>query len=242
MRYRITLDYIGTDFCGWQEQPALRSVQGEIENAIEKLTGERTAVTGSGRTDAGVHALSQTAHFDLSREWQCERLVGGINHFLPGDIRILKASEASSDFHARFDCKEKTYVYVMYRVPERAAFKDRAWAVNSDIDVKAMDGAAKRLVGEKDFTSFMAGGSDVKSAVRTVTDASVRESGDFIIFEVSANGFLYNMVRIMTAVLVSVGIGKLAQSDVGGIIAARDRSAVKGIAPACGLYLKSQRY
>ena len=242
MRYRITLDYIGTDFCGWQVQPGLSSVQGELEIALKKLTGEKSAVTGSGRTDAGVHALSQTAHFDLSREWQCEKIASGLNHFLPPSIRVLSVSAAAPDFHARFDCKQKSYVYLMYRAPERAIYKDRAWAVPRDIDVDAMNDAARRFVGEKDFASFMAGGSDVKSTVRTVTAAEVVERDGLITFETSANGFLYNMVRIMTAVLVSVGVGKLKPSDVDGIIEKCDRSCVKGIAPAYGLYLKSQKY
>ena len=242
MRYKVELDYIGTDFCGWQVQPEKRTVQGEIENAIFRLTGETTSVTGSGRTDAGVHALKQTAHFDLKKEWDAARLMGGLNHFLAKDVRVQSVKAAEGDFHARFDCVEKSYIYRMYRAPERAVLADRAWAVDENIDVSRMDEAAKLFVGEKDFSAFMAGGSDVKTTVRRVTFANVEEKGGFISFEVAANGFLYNMVRIMVAVLEAVGRKKLEPSGVKNIIESRDRSLVKGIAPACGLYLKSQTY
>ena len=242
MRYRVELDYIGTDFCGWQIQPERRTVQGELETALFRLTGETVSVTGSGRTDAGVHALKQTAHFDLSKEWETARLSGGLNHFLPSAVRVQSVSLASADFHARFDCVEKSYVYLMYRAPERAVFADRAYVVDENIDVSRMDEAAKLFVGEKDFSAFMAGGSDVKTTVRKVTRASVGERGGFIVFEVAANGFLYNMVRIMTAVLEAVGRGRLAPCDVEPIMESGDRSRIKGIAPSCGLYLKSQTY
>lgn len=241
-RFAINVDYIGTAYCGWQVQPGLRTVQGEIENALFKLTGEKPSVVGSGRTDAGVHALCQTAHFDLSKEWEPKRLVGGLNHFLARDIRILGARQASRDFHARFDCVEKSYIYVMYRAPERAVLTDRAWAVDPDIDVEKMKRAALRFIGEKDFKSFMAGGSDTVSSVRKVLKADVCERDGFIIFQTSANGFLYNMVRIMTSVIEAAGRGRLSESDVDFLIAAKDRTLVRGTAPACGLYLESQKY
>ena len=242
MRYRLELDYIGTAYSGWQIQPERRTVQGEIETALSRLTGETVSVTGSGRTDAGVHALKQTAHFDLDREWECVRLTGGLNHFLPSDVRVLGVERASDDFHARYDCTEKSYVYCMYRAPERAFFADRAWAVDENVDVFLMNETAKLFGGEKDFSAFMAAGSDVKTTVRTVTRASVEERGGLILFDVAANGFLYNMVRIMTAVLEAVGRKRLGREEVELIIKSRDRSRVKGIAPACGLYLKSQTY
>ena len=242
MRYRIELDYIGTAYCGWQIQPNVRTVQGELASAINRLTGEAVTVTGSGRTDAGVHALKQTAHFDLEKSFDPYKLVGGLNHFLPGDIRVFGAFEAPPDFHARFGCTGKTYVYAMYRKPERAILSDRAWAVAEDIDVAKMRAAAKSFVGEKDFASFMAGGSDTRTTVRNVTQAEVKEKNGIIRFTVSANGFLYNMVRIMTKVLESVGVGALAADSVAEIIERKDRAAVKGIAPAHGLYLVDQVY
>lgn len=241
-RYRLTIDYCGSRYCGWQVQPNGESVQGELEKAIKLLTGESVRVTGSGRTDAGVHALSQTVHFDLEKERRPERLFGGLNHFLPDDIRVNAVVEAPPNFHARYDCKEKSYIYLFYRAPERALLKNRAHAVSAQISAEKMRAAAQRFIGEKDFSAFMAGGSDVKTTVRTVTEASVEEKDGLIIFKVSANGFLYNMVRIMAAVLEAAGNGKLSPSDVDRLIAARDRTLIKGTAPAGGLYLLSQRY
>lgn len=241
-RYSLIMDYIGTDFCGWQTQPSLRTVQGVLTEAIKSLTGETVNTVGSGRTDAGVHAIMQTAHFDLEKEWEIEKLASGLNYYLPSDVRILKACRCDDDFHARFDCKEKSYLYLMYRLPERAVWKNRAYAVDREIDVSAMQRAAERFVGEKDFAAFMGSNSDVKSTVRTVTAASVIERDGRIEFVVSANGFLYNMVRIMTAVLLFVGIGKLEAETVDALIAGKDRTAIKGMAPPYGLYLLNQSY
>ena len=241
-RYRISADYVGTAYGGWQVQPNRKTVQGEIEKAVFELTGEKTSVVGSGRTDASVHALCQTAHFDLSKEWEPKRLVGGLNHFLASDIRVLNAQKTRNDFHARFDCVEKSYIYLMYRAPERAVLTDRAWAVDPNIDVGRMKSAAKRFVGEKDFKSFMAGGSDTASSIRRVSGADVYEKDGFIVFETTANGFLYNMVRIMTSAVEAAGRGKLTETEIDDLIAAKDRTQVKGTAPAFGLYLKSQKY
>lgn len=242
MRYKMTLDYMGTAYCGWQIQPDKDTVQGRVEKALYALTAQKSTVTGSGRTDAGVHALCQSAHFDLPQPWETAKLKSGMNHYLPSDIRVLCVERVWDNFHARFDCVDKTYRYLMYRGDKRAVFQNRAWAVHADSDVEKMRAAAKEFVGEKDFRAFMGGGAQVKTTVRTVTQASVQEREGFIIFEVTANGFLYNMVRIMTAVLESAGRGVTDAATVKKLLQEGDRTKVKGLAPAYGLYLVRQRY
>lgn len=217
-------------------------MQGELRRALKELTGEDADVVGSGRTDAGVHALCQTAHFNLSKEWEAKRLLGGINHFLGEDIRALSVERTDDDFHARFDCERKTYMYLMYKEPQRAAFEGRAWVVPKNTDAELMDLGAKRFLGEHDFSGFMSSGSDTKTTVRTVFLSAAEEKDGFIVFTVTANGFLYNMVRIMTAALVAVGQRKLEVGDIDKILKSGDRTLVKGIAPPHGLYLKSQQY
>lgn len=236
------MDYIGDAYAGWQKQPDKVTVQGTLEHALYLLTGETCNVAGSGRTDAGVHALQQTAHFDLQSEWRSERLKGGLNHFLPRDVRVQDVCAAAADFHARYDCKRKTYEYVMYRGDKRAVYANRAWAVRQDTDVAAMRRACAAMVGEKDFAAFMAGGSDVKTTVRTVYRADVAENDGVIVFTVTANGFLYNMVRIMVTVLEAAGRGVFQPQDVERLLKDGDRNKIKGLAPPYGLYLKSQEY
>ncbi len=243
MRVKITVEYDGSDFCGWQVQPAKKSIQGEITQAIKAMIGEDVVVVGSGRTDAGVHAFGQVAHFDISRDFPACKFVSGLNYYLPKTIRIIDAEEVSADFHARFSAKRKTYIYRMYLAErEGAVYRNFALNIQPDTDIQAMDAAARLFVGKKDFRSFMASGSDVVNTEREVFTASVEVKGDFVEFTVTADGFLYNMVRIMTALLVKVGAKELSLSDVRNIIEAKDRNTAKFLAPAKGLYLSKVIY
>lgn len=243
MRIRLELDYIGTAYAGWQTQPGQRTVQGEIERALQNLTGEAVRVTASGRTDAGVHALCQTAHFDTGRDWDAGAFVGGLNRYLPRDIRVLAAEKAGEEFHARFSAKGKTYVYLMYLSDaERAAFYGRAARLPVSADIAKMRDAARYFPGTHDFAAFCASGADTTTTVRTVTEAAVERDGDLVTFTVSADGFLYNMVRIMTGLLIRIGTGKEPPDTAAAVLASRDRTEARDTAPACGLYLKKVYY
>ena len=242
-RIRLTLDYIGTAYSGWQRQPDRDTVQQRVEDALFSLTGERTSVVASGRTDAGVHALGQVAHFDTDSDIPVKNFMTGLNHFLPPDIRILKAENVKNDFHARFSAHEKTYCYCIYECPfDRAAYLNRAARVSEKLDVKAMRMASTAFLGEHDFTSFMSTGADTVGAVRTVKDVRVVRSGGLVRIFVTANGFLYNMVRLIAGVLVRAGQGKIDKAGVEKLIALKDKHAVREVMPAEGLYLVSVKY
>lgn len=243
VRIRLTIDYIGTAYAGWQVQPRKITVQGELEAALEKLTGTAVRVTGSGRTDAGVHALGQVAHFDLETDWPVSAFMGGLNRYLPHDIRVLEAELAPAGFHARFSAKRKTYVYRMYRSDvERAVYCGRALRVDPAIDAEAMRVAAQRFLGTQDFSSLCASHADTKSCVRTVYEADVFAEENEIYFRVCADGFLYNMVRIMTGLLLRAGRGEMTPDDVRDVLQACDRTLARDTAPACGLYLLCVNY
>lgn len=242
MRIRIDLDYIGTAYAGWQVQPGQTTVQGEVERALAEMTGVPTAVCASGRTDAGVHALCQTAHFDTDKPWEPSAFVGGLNVRLPRDIRILRAQAVADDFHARYSAIDKTYEYRLYRSDvDRAVYYGRAARLSPDADIAAMRAAAKHFVGTHDFASFCAANADTKTTVRTVTRADVTERDGLVVYTVTADGFLYNMVRIMAGLLVRLSAGG-DPAEVARVLAACDRTAAPDTAPACGLYLKSVRY
>ena len=240
MRYRITLSYDGTEFCGWQSQPNGNSVQDALEAAAEKLFGARVRAVGSGRTDAGVHALAQVAHFDCDKVLPFERVVGGLNAYLPRTVRVLDACEAEADFDARKTAKQKTYMYLMYRGKPLPVLDGRALCVGNEFDGGKVNAALKAVVGTHDFASFKAAGSNAKTSTRTVYDAHIEDDGKFIKFFITANGFLYNMVRIIAAQVIRIAHGEPV--DLPALIAARDRTLCKDTAPACALYLYSVEY
>ena len=239
MRYRITVRYDGTGFCGWQSQPSGRSVQDAIETAIFKLSGERAHVVGSGRTDAGVHAIAQVAHFDLDREYDCKTIIGALNAYLPRSVRVTHCRRAEDGFDARKSAKRKTYMYLMYRGERSPLLDGRAVAVG-EADCDRMRAAAADIVGTHDFTTFMAHGSGAKNAVRTVYSVRFEDDGVFIRMYITANGFLYNMVRIIAALMIKAGHGE--QVDIKALLAARDRTVAKDTAPPYGLYLHDVEY
>ena len=242
-RIKITFDYIGTAYDGWQRQPGRDTVQQRVEDAIFSLSGERVSVIASGRTDAGVHALGQVAHFDVNTAIPVKNYMTGVNHFLPPDIRILKAEEVTADFHARFSVHEKTYTYCLYESRfERACYLNRAARADNRLDIAKMKQAAKVFEGTHDFTSFCSSGADTTTFTRTIKSVYVRRSGGLVKISVTADGFLYNMVRRLAAVLVRAGYGQVDCDGVKKLLAAADNRVAKDVLPACGLYLQSVRY
>lgn len=242
-RIKITFDYIGTAYDGWQRQPGRDTVQQRVEDAIFSLSGERVSVTASGRTDAGVHALGQVAHFDVNTAIPVKNYMTGVNHFLPPDIRILKAEEVTADFHARFSVHEKTYTYCLYESRfERACYLNRAARADNRLDIAKMKQAAKVFEGTHDFTSFCSSGADTTTFTRTIKSVYVRRSGGLVKISVTADGFLYNMVRRLAAVLVRAGYGQVDCDGVKKLLAAADNRVAKDVLPACGLYLESVVY
>lgn len=242
-RIKITLDYIGTAYDGWQRQPDRDTVQKCVEEAIFSLSGERVSVVASGRTDAGVHALGQVAHFDVNAAIPAKNYMTGVNHFLPPDIRILSAEEAPEDFHARFSAHEKTYTYCIYESRfDRACYFNRAARVEQKLDLKNMKTAAEAFCGTHDFTSFCSAGADTTTFTRTIKDIRVTRSGGLVKISVTADGFLYNMVRRIAAVLVKAGKGQIDKAGAEKLINAADNKVAKDVMPACGLYLKSVKY
>lgn len=239
MRYAIVLSYDGTPFCGWQSQPNGSSIQDAVEAAVKSLTGETVRMTGSGRTDAGVHALGQVAHFDLIKDMPDASIVGGLNAYLPRTVRVLRARHVGDNFDARKSAKRKTYMYLFYTGAAHPVLANRA-LFTGELDVDAMNAAAANVVGTHDFKSFMAAGSGAKTSVRTVYDAHVERDGRFVKFFITADGFLYNMVRIIASLIVGAGCGE--SEDILALIAARDRTLAKRTAPAHGLYLYGVEY
>ncbi len=238
-KYRITVTYDGSGFCGWQSQPSGNSIQDALEAAVFALTGETTNVVGSGRTDAGVHALGQTAHFCIEKDLEPKTVIGGLNAHLPRAVRVISAEKADENFDARKSAKRKTYMYAMYRGTPTPLLDGRALYVPK-LDAVAMRREAEKIVGTHDFAAFMASGSGAKTTVRTVYETRVEERGNFVLFYVTANGFLYNMVRIIAAQLVKAGSGEYV--DLSAILASRDRNRAKETAPAYGLYLLNVEY
>lgn len=242
-RYKITVSYLGTNFCGWQIQKNGRSVQAELEQAFGKLFGQKTAVTGSGRTDAGVHATGQVAHFDAETSIPAEKIPFAVNTVLPEDVRVLFCEVAPEDFHARFQAKEKTYVYSLYISPHINPLKNAtAEHIPVKLNLEDMKKAASQIVGTHDFKCFEATGSTVKNTVRTVKKVEITEEDGEIKISVTGNGFLYNMVRIIAGTLVDVGKGKIACGTISDVISSGDRTRAGKTLPAKGLCLLSVEY
>ena len=243
-RYRVTLEYDGTPFVGWQVQAAGASVQGRLAEAIAKFCGETADVRGAGRTDAGVHALGQVAHFDLARDWPTDTVRAAVNfHLKPDPIAVLDCAVASSDFDARFSAVGRHYRYrILARPAPPVIDRDRVWWVPQPLDAAAMQEAAQALVGRHDFTTFRAAGCQAKSPVKTLDRLAVRTDGDEIVIEASARSFLHNQVRSMVGSLKMVGEGKWPVPGLAAALAAKDRAACGPVAPARGLYLVQVDY
>ncbi|MBI5844613.1 MAG: tRNA pseudouridine(38-40) synthase TruA [Deltaproteobacteria bacterium] len=247
-RFKIILEYDGTGYHGWQLQAGDVTVQEKVEDALEILTGKAVRVHGSGRTDAGVHALAQVAHFSVETRLGPEDLQKALNGLLPQDIMVKGCFEADPAFHARKSAKKKTYAYYILNRPFRSALlRNHSWHIKRPLDLDAMNRAASRLAGTLDFKSFESTGSPRASTVRTVFSSSFENAegvpGFFaptdglLAFTISADGFLRCMVRNIVGTLVEAGRGKLAPDDVTGILAARDRQKAGPAAPPQGLFL-----
>lgn len=242
-RILLVIEYDGTNYCGWQKQPNVKTVQGEIEDAIFRAIGEKVEIFGSGRTDAGVHGLHQTAHFDLQAPVPISKIADILNNVLPADIVIKSAEEVEQDFHARFSIRKKCYLYKIYNSEIKNAFlaNRTAW-VKKNIDIDLMIKASKLLIGEHDFQGFCSANTCTTSFVRTIFDINVARDGDFVYIEVCGNGFLYNMVRIIAGTLVDYALGKIKLQDIKLALKNGDRAHAGQTMPACGLYLKDTIY
>ena len=239
----MTIQYDGTAYCGWQRQKNGVSLQETIENAVEKLCGKKVCVTGSGRTDSGVHAKGQVAHFDFDGNIPPEKFYLALNTLLPDDVKILSSRQVDESFHSRFSAKRKTYVYRFYVSEVVLPLKDRyAVKISAMPDIKAMRRAAKAFCGEHDFAAFRGTGSEVKDTVRTIYGLFVDETDGGLEISVTGNGFLYNMVRVMAGTLLAAGYGELTGTDVEKALSSGKRDKLFKTMPAKGLTLESVEY
>lgn len=240
---KLTIEYDGKDFNGWQKQPNKLNIQGEIERAIGEITGEKVELNASGRTDAGVHALGQVANFKTNSSIPVEKIPIAINTKLKRSIRILDAEEVEERFHSRYNCKRKTYRYIINNsLNGTAIYRDLEYNYPQNLDVEAMKEAVQYFIGEYDFKGFKASGTSSKSSVRTIYEAKVEKENDRIIIELTGNGFLYNMVRIIAGTLIEVGSGKILPEKIPEIIQSGDRQRAGKTLPPQGLYLVKVEY
>jgi len=242
--FRLTIEYDGTSYHGWQRQRAVPTVQGAIEAAIETMTGRQVTVVGSGRTDAGVHAWNQVAHFLCESSLKAPDFFRGLNSLLPPDIVIKECRETDIGFHARRDARSKVYEYhILNRSLPGALCRQFAWFIRKELDLDSMRRAMGWLLGTHDFKSFEGSGSPRVHTRRTVRYVALEEKiGGRLRFVIEANGFLRHMVRNIVGTLVEVGMGKTAPEAVEEILGAHDRSRAGATAPAHGLYLREVRY
>ncbi|ADP69941.1 tRNA pseudouridine synthase A [Rhodomicrobium vannielii ATCC 17100] len=243
-RYKITIEYDGTPFSGWQMQANGRSVQDHLARAIERFTGVRAIPRGAGRTDAGVHARGQVAHVDLERRWPPETVRNALNfHLRPAPMVILACEEVDETFDARFSAKARHYLYrIVTRRSPLALDRDRAWHIGVPLDAEAMQEGARHLLGHHDFTTFRASQCQAKSPLRTLDTLTVRSEGESVFIATSARSFLHNQVRSMAGSLKLVGEGKWQPERMREALEARDRRACGSVAPACGLYFMTVDY
>lgn len=243
-RFRITVEYDGSGYAGWQRQDNGPSIQAALEEAVFRLSGERANVTGAGRTDAGVHARGQVAHFDLSRDFLPDTVRDALNaHLRPQPVSVLAATIAAPDFHARFSAIGRSYEYrILCRRAPPALDAGRVWHIGRPLDRAAMQAGARFLIGQHDFTTFRAAECQAKSPVKTLDVLEVREDGSELRLFARARSFLHHQVRSMAGTLKQIGEGKFPPEHVGKILAARDRAACGPVAPPDGLTLLDVQY
>ena len=243
-RYKLTIEYDGASFAGWQIQADQTTVQGVLMAAIEALSGEKAPVQGAGRTDAGVHARAQIAHVDLAKDWETDTVRDALNaHLRPYPVAVLAAEKAAADFNARTSAVKRHYLYrIVNRRADLTLDLGRAWRVPRRLDATAMHAAAQRLVGKHDFTTFRSTECQAKSPVKTLDQLDVVRDGEEVTVLAAARSFLHNQVRSMVGSLVMVGEGKWSADDLARALAARDRTACGQVAPPDGLYLMQVDY
>ena len=242
-RIRVIVQYDGTNYVGWQVQENGISVQQRLNEAVLAVTGEQIQLHGSGRTDSGVHANAQVAHFDTYARMPADKFAIALNMRLPRDIRVLYSEEAPEDFHARFSAKNKTYRYTVQTGLHADVFsRTTALHIHTPLDFLRMQRAAQYALGEHDFKAFMSAGCTIENTVRTVTRSEWTQNGKYLYYEVSANGFLYNMVRILAGTLLEIGGGKLPEDAISRALASGLRADAGGTAPPLGLTLLRVQY
>ena len=240
---KLTIEYDGKDFNGWQKQPNKLNIQGEIERAIKEVTGEEVDLIASGRTDAGVHAIAQSANFKTNSNIPTEKIPIALNTKLKQSIRIKSAVEVDERFHSRYNCKQKTYRYIINNGETASAlYRNMEYFIPEKLNVEKMKEAVKYFEGEHDFKGFKASGTSSKSSIRKIYKTQVKKDGDRIIIELTGNGFLYNMVRIIAGTLVDVGLEKINPNDITEIIESKDRARAGKTLPPQGLYLVKVEY
>lgn len=244
MRILITVEYYGKNYAGWQRQKNALAVQQVLEERLSLVLQSNIILSASGRTDRGVHALAQKAHFDYEGFFPVEKIAYAVNTTLPDDIRVLDAVTVDADFHAQYSAKKKTYLYKFYVSRTLHPIKNHfsAHIPYANVDFEKMQTACKDLIGTHDFAAFAATGSHIKTTVRTVFNAVISRNGEDIEFEITGNGFLYNMVRIAVGTLVWIGIGKLPVTAINDMLRTGDRTKGGKTLPPHGLYLKSVEY
>lgn len=231
------------DLTGWQKQPNKLNIQGEIEKAIQEITGEEVDLIASGRTDAGVHSIGQTANFKTNSKIPIEKFSKAINSKLKKSIVIKSAEEVDEKFHSRYSVKSKTYRYIINNSENGTAiYRGLEYHIPMKLDYEKMNKALKYFIGEHDFKGFKASGTSSKSSIRTIFNGEVKKEGERIIIEITGNGFLYNMVRIIAGTLVDVGIGKIKPEEIPDIIESKDRKKAGKTLPPQGLYLLKVEY
>lgn len=239
----LKLQYDGSRYHGWQRQNNAISVQGVLEQAIEKLFSAHCTVYGCSRTDAGVHANEYFCNFRTDKNIPCDAVIRAMNSYLPYDVAVLDCREAADDFHARFHCVSKEYIYRIWNSPLKNPFTATTmYHYRYRLDEKILNEAAKDYIGTYDYSAFCASGSSVEDTVRTVMNASVKRQNDEVVFTVEANGFLYNMVRIMVGTLLNINEGKIDGNAIKNIILSGDRTLAGVTAPPQGLYLNKVHY
>ena len=243
-RYKITIEYDGTPFVGWQFQKNGLSIQEILQNAIFNFSKEKVVITGAGRTDSGVHALAQVAHFDLKKQINKKSFLPGINqHIGNKPVTVLKINKTNKIFHARFDAKKRTYQYtIINRQSPLALQKNKAWHIRKKLNVKDMKKGAKLLLGTHDFSTFRASSCGAKSPIKTIEKSSIKKNKDKLILEFTSKSFLQQQVRSMVGCIKYVGEGKWKLDDFEKIFKSKKRIRCAPPAPACGLYLKKVSY
>lgn len=240
---KLTIQYDGTNYCGWQKQKNGNTIQEEIEKAIMLVTGEKVDLIGSGRTDSGVHAKGQVANFLTNSNIPVDKIKFALNSRLPKDISIIESRIVDENFHSRYDAIGKRYKYIIYNNKVRnPLYRNFAYHVPYSLNYKEMQEATKYFLGSHDFSAFMASNSAVKTTIRTINKVTLEKIEDLTIFTIEGNGFLYNMVRIIIGTIVEIGRGKLKSSDIPNIIHSKDRRIAGHTAPPQGLYLEKVFY